>query len=132
MSFISKNSMNHNPQSDGTADAASMRLMFGQHLSRRLFGRGIAVESVRYHSADLEWAYAESGAHHFIVMWDPENLGGVSVFLDGIWIDVPSVLDWFAGVSINTWVNMRGALRNINDDIYADIQASEAMQIRGA
>jgi putative transposase len=126
MLFISKSFKNENSQIVAMPDAALMRQMFGERISSMLSSRGIAVETVRYHSPELENAYAKHGAKKIEVFWDPEDLGAVSVLLDGTLHVVPSVLDWFSGVSIDAWMSMRWALHDISDAEHADFQAAVA------
>jgi len=84
-------------------------------ISRKLFERGIVVESVRYKSAHLERAFAKSGAQKVGVFWDPSDLGAIRVLIDGYWHLVPSVLDWFDGVSNDLWTSLRAELGNATD-----------------
>jgi putative transposase len=84
-------------------------------ISKKLFERGIVVESVRYTSAHLERAFAKSGAQIVGVFWDPSDLGAIRVLIDGYWHLVPSVLDWFDGVSSDLWTSLRAELGSATD-----------------
>ncbi|SEL38930.1 hypothetical protein SAMN05216208_0001, partial [Roseovarius nanhaiticus] len=45
------------------------------------------------------------------VRWDPEDIGAISVYLEGAWHVVPSVYDRFSGMHFHDWMKVRRALR---------------------
>ncbi len=45
------------------------------------------------------------------IRWDPENLGAISVYLEGAWHVVPSVYDRFVGMHFHDWMKVHRALR---------------------
>lgn len=92
-------------------DAEAKRIAFGKHLSRTVSKEGIVVMGVRYHGTDLVMHDLGFGSKRVDVRWDPENIGAISVFLDGAWREVPAVHERFAGVHFHTWMKARKALR---------------------
>ncbi|MEI4263685.1 Mu transposase C-terminal domain-containing protein [Roseovarius sp. D0-M9] len=102
-----------------------------QLLSRKLHSSGVAVMSVRYASDELERVYAKSGTRDVEILWDPENLGAISVFLDGIWHEVHAVLDWFDGVPVDVWSNLRSVLREFSNAAHSDFQPTITTQVSG-
>ena len=46
------------------------------------------------------------------IRWDPEDLGAISVFLEGAWHVVPAVYDRFEGMHFYVWLKVCRALRS--------------------
>ncbi|SFF21277.1 putative transposase [Sulfitobacter brevis] len=95
----------------GLPDVATKRLAFGKRIECTVSQQGIVVMGVRYHSPELGMYFMGLGSKRVDVRWDPENLGAVSVYLEGAWQVVPSVHDRFVGMHFHDWMKVRRALR---------------------
>ena len=95
----------------GLPDVATKRLAFGKRIECTVSQQGIVVMGVRYHNPELGMYFMGMGSKRVDVRWDPENLGAVSVYLDGAWQVVPSVHDRFVGMHFHDWIKVRRALR---------------------
>jgi putative transposase len=95
----------------GLPDVASKRLAFGKRLKRKVSQEGIVVMGVYYQSPELGMYFMGMDTKIVDVRWDPENLGAISVYLEGKWQVVPSVYDRFVGMHFHDWTKVRRALR---------------------
>ncbi|KMK68202.1 Mu transposase C-terminal domain-containing protein [Puniceibacterium sp. IMCC21224] len=95
----------------GLPDVASKRLAFGKRLECKVSLAGIVVMGIQYQSPELGMYFMGMETKLVDVRWDPENLGAISVYLEGKWQVVPSVHDRFVGMHFHDWMKVRRALR---------------------
>ncbi|MEI4263341.1 Mu transposase C-terminal domain-containing protein [Roseovarius sp. D0-M9] len=95
----------------GLPDTASKRLAFGQRFERKVSQEGIVMMGIRYHSPELGMYFMGPAPKLVDVRWDGDDLGAISVFIDGAWQEVPAVHDRFAGMHFHVWMKTRRALR---------------------
>jgi len=92
-------------------DGASKRLAFGKRFERKVSQEGVVLMGVRYQSPELAMYFMGVQPKLVNIRWDPEDLGAISVYLEGAWHVVPSVYDRFKGMHFHDWVKVRRALR---------------------
>jgi putative transposase len=93
-------------------DTAKKRLAFGRTDRRKLSREGIVVMGVHYHCQELAMHFLGSDSNQLDIRWDMEDIGAISVFLDGRWCTVPAVHDRFKGMNFHVWHKARRALRS--------------------
>ncbi|WP_322891449.1 MULTISPECIES: Mu transposase C-terminal domain-containing protein [unclassified Yoonia] len=93
------------------------RLAFGLPLTRQLRKDGITILGLRYHSEELARWFLIYGNQDVDVRWDHQDIGAVSVHLDGRWMEVKTVHEVsrhdqpFDGLSAAEWTATNRALR---------------------
>ncbi|MDF1774246.1 MAG: DDE-type integrase/transposase/recombinase [Pseudophaeobacter sp. bin_em_oilr2.035] len=92
-------------------DSAAKRLAFGKRFERKVSQEGVVLMGVRYQSPELAMYFLGRQPKLVNIRWDPEDIGAISVYLDGAWHVVPSVHDRFEGMHFHDWVKVRRALR---------------------
>lgn len=92
-------------------DTATKRLAFGKRLQCKVSQEGVNVMGIKYQSPELGMYFTGMDPKKVDVRWDPEDLGAISVYLEGVWRVVPSVYDRFNGMHFHDWVKVRRALR---------------------
>ena len=95
----------------GLPDVDAKRLAFGKRLERKVSQQGIVIMGVQYQSPELGMYFMGMEPKRVDVRWDPENLGAISVYLEGAWQVVPALYDRFDGMHFHDWVKVRRALR---------------------
>jgi len=71
----------------------------------------LKLEPKKYQSPELGMYFMGMESKLVDVRWDPEDLGAISVYLEGAWHVVPSVYDRFSGMHFHDWMKVRRALR---------------------
>jgi len=87
------------------------RLAFGVCLNRKVDKYGVTILGVRYHGEELSTWYRQNGKQNVEVRWLPDDIGKVEVRLDGLWLELSSVLDGFNGLHAQLWLEARRSLR---------------------
>ncbi|MCF3595751.1 DDE-type integrase/transposase/recombinase [Rhodobacteraceae bacterium LMO-12] len=95
----------------GLPDIDSKRLAFGKRLERKVSQEGIVVMGIQYQSPEVGMYFMGMNPKMVDIRWDPENLGAISVYLEGAWHVVPSVYDRFVGMHFHDWMKVHRALR---------------------
>lgn len=90
----------------------SKRLAFGKRFQRKVSQAGIVVMGISYQSPELGLYFMGFEPKMVDVRWDPEDLGAISVFLEGAWQVVPAVYDRFEGMHFYVWLKVCRALRS--------------------
>ena len=83
---------------------------------------GITILGIRYHSEELARWFMHARDTEVRVRWYSEDLGAIAVELDGVWVEVPSVLAHFRGQRAQTWLM---TVREIRAAHAADAKVSE-------
>ena len=94
----------------------------GTRLKRTVAKTGITVLGIRYHSEALARWFMHSTSREVRVRWYSEDLGAISVELNGEWIEVPSVFERFQGQRAQTWIM---AVREIQASVAAQKKVDE-------
>jgi putative transposase len=92
-------------------DLRTRRLVFGTKLKRKVGKHGIRVLNVNYHHPSIAEWLLHNEDREVNVRWYPDNIGAVAVEIDCEWIEVPSVLRRFEGVTATTWQATLHSLR---------------------
>ncbi|CUH41055.1 Integrase core domain protein [Jannaschia seosinensis] len=92
------------------------RKALGTRLERTVSQKGISVLGIRYHSEEFGRWFMHARDKEVRVRWYSEDLGAITVELDGKWIEVPSVLKRFRGERAQTWMM---AVREIRASVAA-------------
>lgn len=98
------------------------RNALGTRLKRTVAKTGITVLGIRYHSEALARWFMHSTSREVRVRWYSEDLGAISVELNGEWIEVPSVFERFQGQRAQTWIM---AVREIQASVAAQKKVDE-------
>ncbi|KJZ17128.1 hypothetical protein [Loktanella sp. S4079] len=61
-------------------------------------------EGLAYHSEQLARWFMHARESEVRVRWYSEDLGAIAVELDGVWVEIPSVLTCFRGQRAQTWL----------------------------
>lgn len=84
---------------------------FGVLDERKVVNGGITVLGIRYTSPELGDWFLSKGSKMVQVRWNDQDLGTVSVFLDGAWVEAEAEFDRFHGVDAQTWITACRKLR---------------------
>jgi putative transposase len=85
-------------------DLHEIRTALGNPLMRTLTKRGIEVCGNHYSSPELRHYFAHSRIRKMLVRLDPEDIGAVSVEIDGAWFEAKSIHEDLDGVTLDAWV----------------------------
>jgi len=61
---------------------------------------------IQYQSPEVGTYFMGMNPKMVDIRWDPENLGAISVYLEGAWHVVPSVYDRFVGMHFHDWMKV--------------------------
>lgn len=95
-------------------DQADRRAIFGERLRRKLSKEGVAVLGMHYHSEELARCMTSRTAREVEVRWHPDDIGTVTVYVDGRKIQVGATVPGFNGVTARQWLAMRRELRAVD------------------
>ncbi|MEP2983715.1 MAG: transposase [Sulfitobacter sp.] len=93
------------------ADLRRRRMAFGTRLTNVGGEGGITILGIRYHSEALARKMLRRRNHEVNIRWYSEDLGAITVEVDGEWFEVPSVFRRFDGVRAQTYLAARRALQ---------------------
>ncbi|KFL25496.1 hypothetical protein JP74_18500 [Devosia sp. 17-2-E-8] len=116
------NGLRASPHREFEANAATMetkeppspdeiRVWFGFEVTRKLGPRGIRFMHIHYDSDWLVKYRNHYGLEKVIVRIDEDDLGWVSVLVDGDWLPVPARDSEFQGVCLDDWLDLLTDLR---------------------
>lgn len=113
------------------------RAIFGQRLIRRLSKEGVAVLGVHYHSEELARYMMSRNARDVEVRWHPDDIGTVTIYIEGGQLQVGATFPGFEGVSAQQWLAARRQLQGVNPerkayDITTIQVAIRAIEARGS
>lgn len=97
------------PKAPPTAD--EIRVWFGFECERKLGRSGIRFMHIHYDSDWLVKYRDQMGLESVMIRVDEEDLGAISVLLDGDWITIPARDREFRGVSLDEWTELVSDLR---------------------
>lgn len=84
--------------------AECLRNVFGRSDTATLDPRGVRTQNLWFRSERLHEMFLDYGPRQVQIKWDRENLGWISVSLDGKgWLSVPCARPGFDGVSLWVW-----------------------------
>lgn len=92
-------------------DSEIRRAVFGIPLERTITDSGIKVLGNDYTCPEIADRFLHSRKRDVDVRLDPEDIGTISVNLDGQWLPVPCVVRAFDGVTLHTWIRAGTELR---------------------
>jgi len=95
----------------GLPDNATKRLAFGKRDQRKVSQGGIVMMGIHCQSPEPGMYFMGLEPRMLDVRWDGEDLGAISVYIDGAWHVVPAVHDRFAGMHIHVWMKVGRALQ---------------------
>ncbi|UFM64677.1 Mu transposase C-terminal domain-containing protein [Paracoccus sp. MA] len=87
------------------------RVIFGERMPRKLSREGVTVLGMRYHSEALARWMTCKEERNVEVRWHPDDIGQVTVYVQGQRFQVGSVLPGFDGVSAREWLAATRELR---------------------
>jgi putative transposase len=121
-------------------DAHTRRTALGVEVERTLTGQGLQVATNFYSCAELRYKFRHSRQRRFRLRIDPDDIGAVSVLIEGQWIDAPAVSGDIDGVTLDAWrvqlalINQRfrdqtTLAQSIRDESVASIRATNAQRV---
>ncbi|MCV3274133.1 Mu transposase C-terminal domain-containing protein [Roseobacter sinensis] len=84
-------------------DRHDIRTALGNPLERTLTNRGIQVCGNHYSCDELREHFAHSRKRRMAVRLDPEDIGAISVEIDGRWFEAKSIHKDLDGVTLDAW-----------------------------
>lgn len=84
-------------------DRHTRRAALGIELERTLSKQGILVATNHYSSPELREKFRHSRLRKFRVRVDPDDIGALSVLIDGRWYDAPAVMGDLDGITMDAW-----------------------------
>lgn len=117
-----QNGLRQSPHNEFVAKASSMetkapptpeeiRVWFGFEAKRKLGPMGVRFMHIQYDSNWLVKYRTHMGLEEVLIRVDEDDLGAISVLLDGEWITVPALDTDFVGVSLDQWIELLEDLR---------------------
>lgn len=88
-----------------------IRVWFGFEARRKLGPRGVRFMHIHYDSDWLVKYRTHYGLEEVLIRVDEDDLGAISVLLDGDWLPVPARDFEFQGVCLDDWVDLLADLR---------------------
>lgn len=89
-----------------------IRVWFGTEIPERQLGPGgVVFMHIRYDSNWLVKYRIHMGLEEVVIRVDKDDLGAISVLLDGDWITVPALDPEFRGVSLADWMALLADMR---------------------
>src|SRR5690606_11321913 len=88
-----------------------IRVWFGFEARRKLGPKGLRFMHIHYDSDWLVKYRNHYGLEEVLIRVDEDDLGSISVLLDGDWLAVPARDSEFQGVSLEDWVALLADLR---------------------
>ncbi|CAN7386609.1 Mu transposase C-terminal domain-containing protein [Devosia sp. LjRoot16] len=88
-----------------------IRVWFGFEARRKLGPRGVRFMHIHYDSDWLVKYRTHYGLEEVLIRVDEDDLGAISVLLDGDWLPVPARDFEFQGVCLEDWVDLLADLR---------------------
>lgn len=95
-------------------EQADRRSIFGERLRRKLSKEGVTVLGMHYHSEELARCMTSRTARDVEVRWHPDDMGAVTVYVDGRKMQVGTTIPGFDGVTGRQWLAMRRELRAVD------------------
>ena len=86
-------------------------MWFGFEAKRKLGAMGVRFMHIQYDSNWLVKYRTHMGLEEVLIRVDEDDLGAISVLLDGEWITVPALDTDFVGVSLDQWIELLEDLR---------------------
>ncbi|WGW05097.1 Mu transposase C-terminal domain-containing protein [Tropicibacter oceani] len=86
-----------------SADKSARRIAFGKEETRDPQRNGLTVMQIPYHDERLAAYFMHKKKRALRLRWHPNDLGTISVELDGDWVDVKAVPAWAQGLKAAIW-----------------------------